>query len=114
MTDQKAAVPAERLTGAMATDVPRIYFNGFACGYSPGDIMCVLERNGEPTAILNMSYTVAKTLSASLTHLVGLLEETSEQPILTTHEVSGFLGQIPPEKSKSESRKTKSRRKKGA
>lgn len=81
----------ERIKRALEADVPRIYFNGFVNAFSAGDIMCVLERNGQPVGIMNISYTVAKTLSASLATLIARLEETSRQPIMTTHEVGKLM-----------------------
>ena len=87
MADQVKAEHDERIKRALEADVPSIYFNGFANALSAGDIICVLERNGQPVGIINISYTVAKTLSASLATLIARLEETSKQPIMTTHEV---------------------------
>jgi hypothetical protein len=113
MTDQKEGTPTERIHLALGSDVPRIYFNGFVNGFSAGDIMCVLERNGQPVGIMNMSYTVAKTLSASLATLVGRLEETSKQPIMTTHEVGKFL-EVPWEAPKEKPKQTSARKKKSA
>lgn len=93
MADEKEGLHDKRFNQALQSDVPRIYFNGFVSGFSAGDIICVLERNSQPVGIVNMSYTVAKTLSASLATLVGLLEEASKQPIMTTHEVGKFLSE---------------------
>ena len=114
MANQKDMVPGDRIDRALGSDVPRIYFNGFVNGFSSGDIMCVLERNGQPVGIMNMSYTVAKTLSASLAQLVGTLEETSNQPIMTTHEVAKLLENLPKETPKQKPKKAKSRKKQNA
>lgn len=113
MTDQKEKARTKRINQALESDVPRIYFNGFVNGFSAGDIMCVLERNGQPVGIMNMSYTVAKTLSASLASLVGALEETSKQPIMTTHEVGKFL-EGASEALKEKPKQTRARKKKNA
>ena len=101
----------QRMQRALESDVPRIYFNGFVNGFGAGDIVCVLERNGQPAGIMNMSYTLAKTLSASLAQLIGTLEQASDQPILTTHEVGKLLSGTP-EEQKAKPKKTRSRKKK--
>lgn len=81
----------DRIRRALESDVPKIYFNGFVNGFGTGDVTCVLERNGLPVGILNMSYTVAKTLSTSLAQLISGLESASEQTIMTTHEIEHFV-----------------------
>ena len=53
--------------------------------------MVVLERNGHPVAVLNVSYTVAKTLSMLLGNAIANLEELSGHPIMTTTEVEQFI-----------------------
>ena len=97
----------ERVKRAHKADVPRIYFNGFINGLGTGDVVCVLERNGQPTGIINMSYTLAKTLSVSLAQLIATLEENSGQPILTTHEVAKYLASASDKSPKDKPKKTK-------
>lgn len=53
--------------------------------------MVVLERNGHPVAVLNVSYTVAKTLSMLLGDAIARLEKVSGHPIMTTTEIEQFL-----------------------
>ena len=100
---------SKRIKKATESDVPSLYFNGFVNAFSAGDIMCVIERNGAPVGILNMSYTVAKTLSASLGTLITTLEDASDRPIMTTHEIGVFLADKPdtPPKKKQSRRKSK-------
>lgn len=112
MANNKEGVISDRFDRALESDVPRIYFNGFVNGFSSGDIVCLMERNGQPVGIMNMSYTVAKTLSASLAQLVGSLEEASNQPIMTTHEVAKLLENIPKETPEEKPKKARSRKKK--
>lgn len=114
MASKKEAGAVDRIDQALESDVPCIYFNGFVNGFSPGDIVCLMERNGQPVGIMNMSYTVAKTLSASLAQLVGTLEEASKQPIMTTHEVAKLLENLPKETPEEKPKKARSRKKKGA
>ena len=91
---------ASRLERAQAESVPKIYFNGFINSLGLGDITAVLERNGQPVAVLNMSYTVAKSLSASLGTVVARLEELSNREMLTTSEIEEKLRQIEAEDAK--------------
>jgi hypothetical protein len=58
---------------------------------SAGDITTLLERNGKPVAIINMSFTVAKTLSVALGQIVAQIEERSGRNMLTTHELAKLL-----------------------
>ena len=76
---------------ALAPDVPAIYFNGFATRLSNGDIAVALERNGKAAGMLNMSYTVAKTLSISLSQAIAQLEELSGRDMLTTTEIENMV-----------------------
>lgn len=76
-----------RIKAALDAGVPQIYFNGFANALSTGDITTVLERNGQPVAILNMSFTVAKSMSVSLGGVVSALENISERDMLTTFDL---------------------------
>jgi hypothetical protein len=82
----------ERLTAALeADDVPKLYVNGFVNSLSTGDITTLLERNGKPVAILNISFTVAKTLSIALGNIVAQIEERAGRSMLTTHELAKLL-----------------------
>ena len=87
---QSSSERMERLQAGIQSDCPKIYFNGFANGLGTGDVILVVERSGLPQAVLNCSYTVAKTLSVKLGGLRASLEESSGRPILTTDEVLAF------------------------
>ena len=88
--DTKARVERSR-----DPNVPKLYVNGFINTLGTSDIMTILERNGEPIAVLNMSYTVAKTLATSLGEIVARLEELSGRDMLTTKQLeSMFLQEV--------------------
>jgi hypothetical protein len=87
MAEKKELSPDERLERAKKAGVPVLYFNGYLNNLGVGDVLSVLERNGEPVAILNMSYTIAKSLSVSLGQLITYLEENAGRPMLTASEV---------------------------
>lgn len=86
--------PEQRAKAALELGVPQIYFNGFVNALSTGDIHTVLERNGKPVAILNFSYTLAKTLAISLGTIVSQFEEATGRTMLTTHEVEAALSKL--------------------
>ncbi len=46
--------------------IPKIYCNGFTNAVGNSDVMLVLQQNGKPAGLVNMSFTVAKTLSQAL------------------------------------------------
>ena len=77
----------ERFKLAKDAHVPEIYINGFVNGLGNGDVYTVLERNGTPVAILNMSYTLAKTFAVSLGGVIAQLEARSGRDMLTTSDV---------------------------
>ena len=63
-----------------------IYINSFAAGLSSGDVFVVMQRNGLDIGVLNMSYTVAKSLGAALNQLILSLEKRSGRNIMTSNE----------------------------
>ena len=81
----------QRLQAALESALS-IYFNGFVNMAGIGDVVTVLERNGEPVAILNMSFTVAKTLSIALGMVIARLEEQSGREMLTTADIEKIFG----------------------
>jgi hypothetical protein len=82
----------QRLKNALESpEVPVLYVNGFVNSMTSGDVLTVLERNGRPVAVLNMSFTVAKTLSVGLGSTIAQLEEGAGQSMLTTQEVGKAL-----------------------
>lgn len=101
-----------RIKGALTSDIPKLSFNGIITTVGTGDVMIVLEQNSQPVAILNASYTVAKTLSVMLGNAITLLEELSGNQIMTTNEIKAFLDAKEPEnktRSTAAKRKMKSK-----
>ena len=72
-------------------DVPKIYFNGFLSAMGAGDVAVALKRGETPVAVLNMSYTVAKTLAEKLRELIGSLETITDHNIMTTDETTAKM-----------------------
>ena len=72
---------------AITGECPKIYANGFAAALGIGDVVVSFQKNGQPEAVLNLSFTVAKTLSVKLGQMVSDLERDTGQIIMTTDEV---------------------------
>ena len=79
-----------RIAAALEVGVPQIYCNGYINGMTAGDVLTVLERNGKPVAVLNMSFTVAKSIAQGIGTIVAELEAQSGRPMLTTREVENL------------------------
>jgi hypothetical protein len=86
--DEKKTGHGEILAVALNdSSLPRIYANGFAAGLGNADLMVVFQLAGKPVAILNVSYTLAKTLAQKLGGLVTQFESAIGQELVTTDKV---------------------------
>ncbi len=65
-------------------DVPKIYANSFACFQSNADVGVLFQQNGQPTAVLNLSFTLAKTLAEKLNQILVDFEDKTGNKIMTT------------------------------
>jgi hypothetical protein len=59
----------------LVPDHKQIYANGFYIVISPVDVVVGLTLNGQNTAVLNLSYSLAKTLAFNLLEVVESFEE---------------------------------------
>ncbi len=94
MPDQQADIAAlilKAVEEAHKGSIPQIYANGFSNALGTGDIVVVLQRNGLPSAVLNLSFTAAKTLSQKLNELVANLESVTGNTIMTTEDINASL-----------------------
>jgi len=64
--------------------VPKIYANGFSLGMTNADTQIVLLLFGRPVAVINLSYTLVKTLLEKLQVLVKSWEDKTGQQLQTT------------------------------
>jgi hypothetical protein len=90
----------EEIEQAVKGECPQIYANAFAAALGIGDVLLTFQKNGHPAAVLNLSFTVAKTLSVKLGLLVAELEKDSGQKIMTTDEVVKALNDNAAKKTK--------------
>ncbi len=67
--------------------IPKLYANGFITATGHGDFVIVLQQNNIPIATLNLSYTVAKTLTLKLGGAVKDLENKTGNIIMVTDDV---------------------------
>lgn len=72
-------------------NIPYAYFNGFSLTIGAGDVSITLIRGPQQIMQLNMSYTVAKTLTQKLAGLIDVLEQKTGNKIMTTDEVNSAL-----------------------
>ncbi len=88
MTEEaKQGSLTDRLREAVDHGVPQFYANSYTSSLGTGDVTLLLERNFEAIALLNMSYTTAKSLSISLGLLVSQIEERAGREIMTSSDI---------------------------
>lgn len=86
--ENKAAIVVDIISQSVNdNEVPKYYFNGFTNGVGNSDIIIVLQSNNKPVAVLNTSFTIAKTLVKKLSESIKTIEETSGNTIMTTEDL---------------------------
>ena len=78
----------QAVAAALRGNVPLIYANGFAIAQSTADMSIVLMLNGNPAAMLAMSYISVKSLISDLQKAIQNFEEASGQKIKTIAELT--------------------------
>lgn len=73
-------------------DADLIYANGFIIGATNADVFVVLQRNGVQFGVLNMSYTLSKTLVEKLGSLIEQIESQTGHDIMNTDVASRIRG----------------------
>ena len=85
--DKQEAIREQIEEALQKPEIPALYFNGFSNVLGAGDVLIVLTRNGAPLAVLNASYTVAKTFAMKLQDIIANLENATGNTIMTVDEV---------------------------
>ena len=80
--------PEEQLKRALELDIPHIYVTGFVNAGTNADVLVLLKQNNRDMAILNLSYSAAKTLCQKLTELVDAFEGKTSSKIMTLDEIA--------------------------
>jgi hypothetical protein len=65
-----------------------IYGNGFICINSNADVVIIIKKNQKSEAIINLSYTTAKTLCEKLGQLIRDFEKTTGNTIMTINVIA--------------------------
>lgn len=87
-------------TAISSAEIPKLYCNGFTVAIGTSDILVVLQNNQQSVAVLNISFTIAKTLVQKLNGLVGTIETASGNTIMTTDDLNRFLHKREDDKKK--------------
>ena len=84
---QETTSPDAVREAVSSPDVPKSYANGFAIGMSNADAHILFQLNGKPVVMMNMSYTLTKTLHQKLENMIKQFETGAKRPMLTTTQV---------------------------
>ena len=84
----------EEIKTIFQMDIPHIYSNGFNVILGPGDVIIILKRMGNNVATLNLSYTLAKTMSEKLGSVIKHLENKTGNIIMTTDNIEKSLSKV--------------------
>ncbi len=83
--------PAKLAKALSDRDIPKVYANNFDLALGTGDIAVILKNGQETVAVMNLSYTVAKTLSVKIQELIRVLEERLGHAVMTSDEINKCL-----------------------
>ena len=72
-------------------DIPKLYANAFDCALGAGDVALLLKNADKTIGMVNISYTVAKTLAIRLHELVKFLEAKSGTSVMSSDEIEKAL-----------------------
>jgi hypothetical protein len=68
-------------------DVPKLYMNGFVVGKSLSDMFIIAQTASKPLAMIQMSFTTAKTLAEDLSNLIQEFENQTGQKLLSMRDI---------------------------
>jgi len=91
MSDANEDLQQQLQSALESDDLPGVYFNSFINTLANGDVAIVLKRNNRPIAVLNASYTVAKSFGLKLTELIQILETKTDHVIMTTDDINAAM-----------------------
>jgi hypothetical protein len=88
MADMSDHASASNDNASIKSPDAEIYVNAFTIGTSLSDVYIIMSRSrGEANAVVQMSFTTAKTLMENLTQVINEFEEKTGQTILTMKDV---------------------------
>lgn len=71
--------------------IPKIYMNNFQIAVGTGDVVILAQNGPKRVGVVNLSYTIAKTLSIKLQGLIRHLEKQTGNTIMTTDDINKAL-----------------------
>ncbi|PCJ55360.1 MAG: hypothetical protein COA73_13645 [Candidatus Hydrogenedentota bacterium] len=86
MVDEPLPDPVEEVdisNGLINPNAVGLYANGVMVGHTASDIAIILQRNGINDAVLNISFTTAKSLVGELQKAIKRIEEKTGHEIMT-------------------------------
>ena len=95
-----APPPSAQFVALADPTIAKIYANGFMLGFTNSDTQLVLLLSGSPVAVVNFSYTLAKTLTEKLGKLVEDWEKKTGHPLQTTESIDQAFAVAKPEGQK--------------
>lgn len=84
----QADVNFARTQAAQAPEVPSLYANSFLNVHTGSDVAVIFEKNSKPIAVMNLSYTTAKSLVVYLGQMISDIEQRSGRDIMTSDDVN--------------------------
>lgn len=92
MTGSKPNEEILKINQIEADTTQEVYTNGFQIAFGNADVIVTFQRNGRPVQIMNMSFTLAKTLSQLLGNVIDQIETKGDFKIKTTKELDETIG----------------------
>jgi hypothetical protein len=73
--DKASETARATVAQALRSALPRFYANSFVNVLSDADVLTIFQSNGQSVCMMNLNYTVAKTLASALTSAVSEYEK---------------------------------------
>jgi hypothetical protein len=90
-TVEDSETKAKMFVSALASPIAHVYLNGFLLGQSLSDVTIVTQTNGNPSAVLNMSFTTAKSLAIELEKVITKFEQITGHTLLTMDDIGSKM-----------------------
>ena len=92
---QEQAKMQKMIEEVMASEqIINIYGNAFICFNTNADMGIIIQKNNKAIAIINLSYSTAKTLGEKLTNMVRDFEKTTDHTIMTINIIDEKLKKL--------------------
>ena len=75
-------------------NIETVYANGFQAAAGDVDVLMVLTKNGKPVQKLNMSYSMAKSMSKGLGDIINSIEKAADIEIKTSDDFTKAIQSV--------------------